>query len=616
MKKFTIFILKTAMFFMLIASVSYADNETKYFFERSLYYDTYKELPKVLSEDDVVKYYNAYNLQKKGKFSDSDEVLATVENPILVGYIYYIRYFQTNYTPTFDELKGWLDKYSDIAVASLVYKKASELASNRSQTMLLKKPNSFYERFIPIYKRHDFFNGVEPLLPDNPTDKITISTNKTTDTLKRYIREGKTLNAKRILLSPSTIKNLDSDTYDDFAATLAKSYFLDGDDTQAVFWARKAIQRKPEVFTEASFTMGLAYYRLKEYSKAADSFKRLMKPNKLTDDAVSKGAYWYSRVSLILGNTTEYYNALRMSSKYIYNFYGILASEELGVTPNYTWTFLNFPKESISVLNNNTYAQRALALLQFGLLDWAEQELIFLANYDTNNMSKEDETKTLNALIYMAQQIPMPALGLKFAGQQGMYYGLSHLAYPIFFVELKAGYELDPALLLAIMRRESNFYTGATSVVGATGLMQLMPRTADYVVKKYDLDDELSSLLASPKANIEIGQQYVKQLLLVTNGNLIYVLGGFNGGSYNVDKWRSDSYRHADDDPLFFIESIPYKETRNYVKTVTADYWIYQYKLSLDHYALYSLVRGGQPIYYNIDQEAISKLKNFSYKPN
>ncbi|MDR2008200.1 MAG: transglycosylase SLT domain-containing protein [Alphaproteobacteria bacterium] len=604
-----------ALFMLGLSTAHASSSETKYYFDRSLYSEAYAELPKILSPLDVEKYYNAYSLQKQGRFEESDDVLATVENPIIIGYIYYIRYFQTSYTPTFEELKDWLNNYSDIAVASIVYKRAQEIANNRSQILLLKKPNSFYERFVPVYKRLNYFSDIEPLLPDNPIAKITLANNKTTDSLRKYLKEGKTLNVKRILLLPATIKNLDSDTYDDFSSTLAKSYFLDGDDDQAIFWARRATRRKPDSFTEASFTMGLAYYRLHEYSKAAEAFKKLMKPDKLTDDAVSKGAYWYARVSLILGNTAEYYEALKMSAKYIYNFYGIIAAEELGITPSYTWTFLNFPKESVLVLQNNTYAQRALALLQFGLMDWAEQELIFLANYDINNMNEVDGTNTLNALIYMAQQIPMPALGLKFAGQQGMYYGLSHLSYPIFFVELKAGYELDPALLLAIMRRESNFYTGAMSGPGATGLMQIMPRTADYVIKKYDLGDELNQLLTSPKANIEIGQQYVKQLLKVTDGNIIYVLGGFNGGSYNMDRWRADKHRHAED-PLFFIESIPYRETRNYVKTVSADYWIYQYKLSLEHFALYSLVRGGQPLYYNIDQEAISKLKNFSYKPN
>lgn len=613
---FSIFIICLSITLLSFSfSKAYGANETQYYFERSVYSDAYKELPKILSQSDIKKYSDAYQLQRKGKFSESDNILESIENPILVGYIYYIRYFQTSYNPTFDELKNWLDDYSDLAVASIVYKKAQDIAKNRSQTLLLKKPNSFWDRFVPIYKRHDIFKNVEPLVSSGSTTKINVTKNKITENLKKYLKSGKTLNVKRILLSPSTIKNLDSDSYDNYSSVLAKSYFLDGDDDQAIFWARRATRRNPDAFTEATFTMGLSYYRLKEYSKSAAAFKKLMRPGELSDDTVSKSAYWYARVSLILGNIPEYYNGLKISTKYIYNFYGIIASEELGITPNYTWNYLSFPKESVSVLQNNIYARRALALLQFGLLDWAEQELIFLANYDASAMEKADEINTLNALIYMAQNIPMPALGLKFAGQQGMYYGLSHLSYPIFFVELKHGYELDPALLLAIMRQESYFYSGAMSGPGATGLMQIMPRTAEYVIKKYELDEEFNQLLTSPKANIEIGQQYVKQLITVTDGNLIYVLGGFNGGSYNVDRWRADKHRMASD-PLFFIESIPYRETRNYVKIVTTNYWIYQYKLGLEHYALYSLVQGGQPLYYNIDADAISKLKNFSYKPN
>ncbi len=614
---FNIFILLFSTTFTIINfSKLYGNEETKYYFDRSVYFDAYKELPKILSQSDIKKYFDAYQLQKNGEFTESDKMLSVIKNPILVGYIYYIRYFQTSYNVTFDELRDWLYKYSDIAVASLVYKKAQALSKNRSQTITLKKPNSFYDRFIPIYKRHEFFNDVEPLLPNNSIAKVTISSNKTTESIKKHLKDGKTLNAKKILLSTSTIKNLDNNTYNHYASILAKSYFLDGEDDQAIFWARRATRENPDAFPEATFTMGLSYFRLKEYSKSASSFKKLMQVSVLSDDTISKSAYWYARVSLILGNIPEYYRALKVASKYIYNFYGIIASEELGITPNYTWNYLSFPKGSISVLEENPYARRALSLLQFGLFDWAEQELIFLANYDASAMSKSNEVKTLNALIYMAQQIPMPALGLKFAGQQGMYYGLSHLSYPIFFVELNTGYELDPALLLAVMRRESSFYSGAMSGPGATGLMQIMPKTAEYVIKKYDLDDQFNQMLTSPKANIEIGQQYVKQLINVTDGNLIYVLGGFNAGSYNIDRWKADKHRKSSEDALFFIESIPYRETREYIKIVTTDYWIYQYKLGLEHYALYSLVQGGQPIYYNIDQNAISKLKNFSYKPN
>lgn len=341
------------------------------------------------------------------------------------------------------------------------------------------------------------------------------------------------------------------------------------------------MKHTPKLFSDAAFIRGLSYFRIGNYVAAANSFYTITNSQLYSTNIVAKANYWYARSSLAAGNPTNYYHGLKRASKYIYDFYGIIANEELGINVQYPWFYFNFPKEFINLITNNKYGQRALALLQFGLADWAEQELIFLANYDTEGMNKNDESKMLNALIYMAQEIPMPALGLKFSGELGMYYGLSHLSYPIFFVDLDDDYELDPALLLAIMRQESLFYTGAISEPGATGLMQLMPTTATFIANKYGINQQHApNRLTEAKYNIKIGQKYVETLLNNPHveNNLIYALAGFNGGFLNVSKWKDDSFRHVED-PLFFIESMPFYETRHYVKVVMGNYWIYQKKL-------------------------------------
>ena len=91
-----------------------------------------------------------------------------------------------------------------------------------------------------------------------------------------------------------------------------------------------------------------------------------------------------------------------------------------------------------------------------------------------------------------------------------------------------------------------------------------------------------------------------------------YVIAGFNAGFYKVQKWKVEEHRMPND-PLFFIESIPYAETRNYVKSVITDYWIYQTKLGISQYSLASMVQGGQPIYYSLDKEKIKALQTFAY---
>lgn len=149
---------------------------------------------------------------------------------------------------------------------------------------------------------------------------------------------------------------------------------------------------------------------------------------------------------------------------------------------------------------------------------------------------------------------------------------------------------VDPALLAAIIKHESNFNPNARSHAGATGLMQLMPETADYVIRRYRLNEiKVASLdmpklpkpisaarLANPEVNITVGQHYIKYLSdkSYIEGNIIYLLAAYNAGPGNLIVWQN---RFAGvQDPREFIRSIPFKETRHYVQKVLRSYIAYQ----------------------------------------
>lgn len=597
------------------ANLNAANIPLTYVFKRSILTQTYSTIPTLLSDIELKEYYEIYRLQNSGKYKEAKELIANLTNPLLSGYMDYLRFLKDDYDPSYEELRSWLDKYHDLAVSESVYKMALKKAKNSLEKASLKSPRYFYDRFVPIYLRHDLFAEVASSVDQIEINSVKPVDNNTTKRLNAYLKKGKTLSVKNMLTNPTVRRSLDRDTYDYYASILARSYFLDGEDKQAIEWGKKAIKRKPIVFIESYFYLGLSYYRLKDYDNAQYYFGYVFNNYKNIDsDIAAKGAYWYAKVSLLLGDIDTYYKALQVGSSYIYNFYGILSSEELGVTPNYSWQYIEFPTDSIIKLESYETGKRTFALLQLGLLDWAEQELIFFATYETPLLPKEEENQLLEALMYIAQTTNMPALSYKLAGQNGKYYGLSHLSYPVFFVDLKNGYELDPALLLAIIRRESNFFSGAESLPGAKGLMQLMPTTASSIIEKYNLNYSVSEDLISPKANIDLGQKYLQILMSNpnANNNLIYVIAGYNGGFFNVEKWKEQTHRHPED-PLFFIESIPYYETRNYVKSVLTDYWIYQYKIGTPRYALRSLLEGEQPLYVAISKGDLQKIMNFDY---
>lgn len=129
---------------------------------------------------------------------------------------------------------------------------------------------------------------------------------------------------------------------------------------------------------------------------------------------------------------------------------------------------------------------------------------------------------------------------------------------------------IDPLIVLSLIRQESAFNPKARSHVGARGLMQLMPATARELkrgVRNYQLID--------PKLNLRLGMKYFKRLLKKYDGNLIYTLAAYNAGEGNLKRWRNSKLTYSD--PLVIIESIPFKETRKYVKLIYRNVFFYKY---------------------------------------
>lgn len=131
--------------------------------------------------------------------------------------------------------------------------------------------------------------------------------------------------------------------------------------------------------------------------------------------------------------------------------------------------------------------------------------------------------------------------------------------------------QIEPAWAFAIARRESSFMIDAHSPAGAKGLMQLMPNTAKHLKQ-----GKISrSYLLDATNNIALGTQYLKILLDKNQGNQVLATAAYNAGPYRVKRWLKDIELMPAD---IWIETIPFKETRNYVKSVLAYQEIYQHK--------------------------------------
>jgi soluble lytic murein transglycosylase len=175
-------------------------------------------------------------------------------------------------------------------------------------------------------------------------------------------------------------------------------------------------------------------------------------------------------------------------------------------------------------------------------------------------------------------------------------------AYPALlpkFSEAGGNAKIELALLNALTRQESEFYTGDVSRVGARGLMQLMPQTAKQVAAAYKMKYEMGRLVSDPSYNVTLGSAFLAQLLSGYDGSYILALVAYNAGPGRVAEWIKEfgDPRDKSIDPIDWIEQIPFAETRDYVQKIMESTQVYRCRLEegRTHFQLVEDLHRGRP---------------------
>ena len=139
--------------------------------------------------------------------------------------------------------------------------------------------------------------------------------------------------------------------------------------------------------------------------------------------------------------------------------------------------------------------------------------------------------------------------------------------------------------------KSNNIFWG--KLVSSEGIL-VSKKKISYLFNKFQNNE---NILKIPEINIEVGQEYIEYLLKLksVDNNLIYLTAAYNGGPGNLQKWQEKT-NHLND-PLFFMESIPSRETRWFIEKVLTKYWIYQNKKGIESKSLRLLANGKEPIY-------------------
>ena len=227
-------------------------------------------------------------------------------------------------------------------------------------------------------------------------------------------------------------------------------------------------------------------------------------------------------------------------------------------------------------------------------------------NQMARTLSSPGEAKLLSELAKV-MKLPQSSVRLaKIAFNRGL--PIADYAYPTNMMPKykEINVPVEPALIYALSRQESEFNPIAKSSAGARGIMQIMPRTARAIARQHKVRYRRSSLTKKPSYNVMLGVAHLGDLLASYNGSYIMTLVAYNAGGGRVKNWVKDfgDPRGSAVDAIDWVERIPFTETRNYVKKILTSVQIYRARLNDPKEALQllnDLNRGRQ------DKAALSK---------
>jgi len=294
--------------------------------------------------------------------------------------------------------------------------------------------------------------------------------------------------------------------------------------------------------------------------------------------STSRGAYWLGRAYEKLGNKDQSKSWYQEASKYLTTYYGQLAflkinpnnkfelSKDMEVDNKYRYVFFN--KELVKV----TY-----------LLDELKKDKytkFILRHLANDNIAMGSEVLAAE-LATSINRYDFAIQVSKIASYQKRFHNKYN--YPLISTPKTInGRKIpDGALILSIIRQESEFDLEANSHAGAKGLMQLMPYTAQLVSKQAKLPYSKSKLTKDPEYNINLGSHYIAGLILQYDGAYPFAIAAYNAGPNRVKYWKKINKNPQKNQINYvdWVELIKFRETRNYVQRVLENYNVYRYIL-------------------------------------
>ncbi len=353
----------------------------------------------------------------------------------------------------------------------------------------------------------------------------------------------------------------------EWRSKVAWSFYIENDDAAAYALAQTAQAGTGPWVAEAWWIAGLAAWRLDDCTGAADAFAKTAQASE-NAELTAAAAYWQSRALVRCRLPDQAAALLRKAARMDETLYGMLAAEQLGAALPKTHESADFSAGDWQLLRDVPNVRTAVMLAEIGKDALADEVL--------RHQARIGDPRQYQPLSRLARSLGLPA------AQLWMAYNAPHggqaepaARFPTPKWTPVNGWKVDPALVYAHTLQESVFRTSATSQTGAKGLMQIMPAAARDHAAGLGVAGTARDL-AKPEVNLAFGQQHLELLRDSggTQGLLPKVMAAYNAGLTPITRWNGEIRDKGD--PLLWIESVPYWETRGYVNIVMRNYWMYE----------------------------------------
>ncbi|MFM5930220.1 MAG: transglycosylase SLT domain-containing protein [Novosphingobium sp.] len=509
-------------------------------------------VPKLLSQDERAYYTELFGAIDKADWPKVQSMLAAKpDGPLHL--VAKAEYYLDAKSPKIDLalLDAWLEQGAGLPSAEQI----AALAAKRGSTSLIDLPNAQPFTSLPSSPKR-----LRPRETSDGTMPAAIASG-----IQAKIKADDPVSA-RVLLD-GVDATLSPAARAEWRTKVAWAFYIENQDATALALAQTVAEGDGPWVAEGYWTAGLAAWRLNDCQTAADAFARTAELA-INTELKTAAYYWQSRAHVRCRQPEKASAPLRFAAARDETLYGMLAAEQLGLKIPETHAGADFNQADWQRLREVPNVRTAVALAEIGRDGLADEVL--------RHQARIGDPSLYQPLTRLARDLGLPSTQLWMAynapsgGQPER-----AIRYPTPKWTPTTGWRVDPALVYAHTLQESVFRTRAVSPAGAKGLMQIMPAAAKDRGPELGIAGSAADL-AKPEVNLSFGQAHLQALKNSpgTQGLLPKVMAAYNAGPLPISKWNTEIRDGGD--PLLWVESIPYWETRGYVNIVMRNYWMYE----------------------------------------